>query len=66
MERIFLVEDNKMNYTISVADFSKLAAPYSKISAIPTTFFIDKEGKIKFATIGVLTLQDTKNILQAQ
>ncbi|MBN2589509.1 MAG: redoxin domain-containing protein [Sedimentisphaerales bacterium] len=60
------VKENKMNYTISVADFTKLDAPYSKISAIPTTFFIDKEGKIKFATIGVLTLKDTKNILKAK
>ena len=55
-----------MNYTIAVADFATLDAPYSKISAIPTTFFIDKEGKIKFATIGVLTLNDTKNILKAK
>ena len=60
------VKENKMNYTISVADFSKLAAPYGKIEAIPTTFFIDKQGKIKLATIGVLTSKDVKNILQAQ
>ena len=60
------VSDNKMNYTISTADFSKLAAPYNKVTAIPTTFFIDKEGKIKFATIGSLNLEDTKNILKAQ
>ncbi len=60
------VKENKMNYTIAVADFSKLEAPYSKISAIPTTFFIDKEGKIKLATIGVLTLEDAKKILEAK
>lgn len=60
------VKENKMNYTISAADFSKLAAPYSEVSAIPTTFFIDKEGKIKFATIGVLTLEDAKKILEAK
>ncbi|MBN1974012.1 MAG: redoxin domain-containing protein [Sedimentisphaerales bacterium] len=60
------VSQNKMNYTILVADPLKLAAPYSKISAIPTTFFIDPEGKIKIATIGVLTLKDIKDILHAQ
>ncbi len=57
---------NKMNYTILTADLGKLAAPYSKVTAIPTTFFIDKEGKIKFATIGTLSLKDAKNILQAK
>ena len=54
-----------MNYTISV-DEGTLVPPYSQITAIPTTFFIDPKGNIKIATIGVLTLEDMKNILQAQ
>ena len=59
------VSQQKMNYTISV-DSGKLIPPYSGISAIPTTFFIDPEGKIKLATVGVLNLAAVKNILQAQ
>jgi len=59
------VAKEKMNYTILI-DEGTFVPPYSQISAIPTTFFIDSKGIIKIATIGVLTLEDMKNILQAQ
>ena len=55
----------KMNYAVLVDD-GKLAPPYSDISAIPTTFFIEPQGNIKFATIGTLRLQDMRDILNAQ
>jgi peroxiredoxin len=58
-------QDQKMNYTILV-DEGKLVPPYSKIEAIPTTYFIDTQGNIKFATIGTLNLEDVKKIIQAQ
>ena len=58
-------EQQKMNYTILV-DEGRLPRPYNQITAIPTTFFIDPKGNIKFATIGTLNLADTKKILEAQ
>jgi thiol-disulfide isomerase/thioredoxin len=56
----------KMNYTVLIADPAELAPPYSKIEAIPTSFFIDPSGNIKFATIGTLNLKDINRILQAK
>ncbi len=60
------VSEDKMNYPILVADPRTLVPPYSDITAIPTSFFIDPEGKFKFAVMEALTLEEMKDILQAQ
>lgn len=44
------VWDYKINYPIAIED--KLPPPYSQISAIPTTFFIDRKGIIQNVTVG--------------
>ena len=54
----------KMNYTV-LHDKGDLPEPFARIPTIPTSFFIDTEGKIKFATRGKLHLAEIKAIIQA-
>jgi len=61
-----LVEKGKINYTVFSVDVVDMPTPYNKIQAIPCSFFIDPEGKIKLATEGLLTLGDFKAIVQAE
>jgi len=60
------VEQSKINYTVFSVDMDSMPAPYNQIMAIPCSFFIDPEGKIKLATEGLLSLGETKAILQAE
>ncbi|UCC96653.1 MAG: DUF4432 family protein [Phycisphaerales bacterium] len=58
-------EQAQINYTV-VLDRGSLPEPYSTIRAIPSSFFIDREGNIKLATTGLVSLDEIKAILQAQ
>ncbi len=58
--------DRKINYTVISANMLAMPSPYNSIRAIPSSFFIDSEGKIKIATEGVLSLDAIKAILQAE
>jgi len=60
------VAENKINYTVLAAKSSDMPAPYNLVDSIPSSFFINPQGKIKLATIGLLTLSDIKAILQAE
>ena len=55
----------KINYTI-LLDQVPLPAPYSSISAIPSAFFINPEGKIKLGTTGLLSLAEIKAIFEVE
>ena len=59
-----VVTQTRMNYTI-LLDPGSLSEPYSEIRAIPSSFFIDPQGKIKLATTGMLSLAEIKAILSA-
>ncbi|MHC4087759.1 MAG: peroxiredoxin family protein [Planctomycetota bacterium] len=61
-----MVEQRKLNYTVISVDVSEVSAPYNQVTGIPCSIFIDSEGKIKLATIGVLPLDAIKAILQAK
>jgi thiol-disulfide isomerase/thioredoxin len=61
-----VVERQKINYTVFSVDISDVSEPYNRISGIPSSFFIDPKGKIKLATLGVLSLDTIKAILQAK
>ncbi len=61
-----MVEQRKLNYTVISVDVSSVSAPYNQIRGIPSSIFIDPEGKIKLATVGVLSLNAIKAILQAK
>ncbi len=56
----------KINYTILASRRSDLPSPFRLVMGIPSSFFVDKEGKIKLATQGPLHLGDIKLILRAE
>lgn len=58
------VTQAKINYTV-LLDRDTLPEPYNTINAIPCSFFIDRQGKIKLATSGLLSLKEIKAILAA-
>lgn len=68
-ERLDLVkgfaEQQKINYT-ALLNPRGLPRPYSSINAIPSSFFIDSEGKIKLATTGLISLREIRAILKAE
>jgi peroxiredoxin len=55
----------KINYTV-LLNPTYMPAPYNNVTSIPSSFFINPEGKIKLATLGVLPLESTKAILLAE
>ena len=57
----FVAQAN-LNYTV-LLDQGTLPSPYNTINAIPSSFFIDPEGKIKLATSGLVSLSEIKAIL---
>ena len=54
----------KMNYPVLV-DKGQLPEPYRSVRSIPSSFFIDKQGKIKIGTVGPLHLGDIQAIFHA-
>lgn len=58
-------DQQKINYTV-FSNQAGMSEPYSLVNSIPCSFFIDPEGKIKLATIGLLSLGEIKAILQAK
>lgn len=57
--------DNGMNYTVANLG-SALPEPFSKVTSIPTTFFISKDGTIKLTALGLVPLEASKAILEAE
>ena len=55
----------KMNYTI-LLDPGGLPAPYNSVRAIPSSFFIESDGKIKLGSTGLVSLEEIKAILAAE
>ncbi|MCJ7777558.1 MAG: TlpA family protein disulfide reductase [Sedimentisphaerales bacterium] len=60
------VKRNRINYTVFSTDMGAMPFPFSRIAGFPSAFFIDKQGKIKLATEGLLSLGEIKAILQAE
>lgn len=60
------VNDKGINYTVASVANNALPSPFSDVTSIPTTFYIDRNGKIKLITVGLVELNDTKAILKAE
>jgi peroxiredoxin len=56
---------NQLNYTVLSSAGSTMPSPYADVEAIPSAFFIDPEGKIRLATMGMLSRSDATAILNA-
>jgi peroxiredoxin len=54
-----------INYTV-LLDRGGLPEPYNTVNAIPSSFFIDRRGKIKLSTTGLLSLNEIEAILEAE
>jgi len=59
-------ESKGINYTVASLGGSPLPEPFANVTSIPTTFFIDPEGKIKFAAVGLVPLADAKVIMNIE
>ncbi len=58
-------EANQLNYTV-LTEKGSLPAPFNGVRGIPAGFFIDKQGKIKLATEGLVSLTELLQILQSK
>lgn len=58
-------ESKKLNYTV-ISSRGPLPAPFGGVRGIPASFIIDKEGKIKLATEGFVSLTELVQILRAK
>jgi peroxiredoxin len=54
-----------VNYTVIAAPQSVLPPPFKFVNAIPTTFFIDKDGIIRLAAEGLVLPKEVQMILDA-
>jgi len=64
--REFVRQNRKINYAVLPADAADMPAPYNQVNAIPCSFFIDPQGKIKLATEGMMSLPEIRAILLAE
>jgi peroxiredoxin len=60
------VNDKGINYSVASIAGTMLPSPFSDVSSIPTTFYIDRNGRIKLVAVGLVELDDTKAILEAE
>ncbi|MBE0535922.1 MAG: TlpA family protein disulfide reductase [Phycisphaerae bacterium] len=58
------VKENEMNYTVATIS-SDLPQPFAGVQGIPTTFFIDAEGKIKLVAVGLISFEESLAIVNA-
>ena len=59
------VQEQGITYTVLTSP-GDLAAPFGQVQAIPSSFFIDPEGRVKLGVIGIVPTEDAKAIVQAQ
>lgn len=62
----FLAANPVINYTVISTSVKNMPRPYNLVNSIPSSFFIDPDGKIKLATVGLIPLNDIKAVLQAK
>ncbi len=56
----------QLNYTVFSHDTLLMGRPYNQTMGIPTSFFIDPQGKIKIITEGTLPFNDIRAILNIE
>jgi peroxiredoxin len=61
----FIAANPVINYTVISTDGRTMPRPYNLVNSIPSSFFIDPDGKIKIATEGMISVSQIKAILEA-
>ncbi len=56
------VDSKNINYAVATAN-SPLPAPLNRVRGIPASFFIDPDGKLKLAAVGVVSLEEDLAII---
>jgi peroxiredoxin len=62
----FVAANPTINYTVISTDRNTMPSPYNFVNAIPSSFFIDPEGRLKLATEGLIPLSQIKAIIEAE
>jgi peroxiredoxin len=57
-------ENRRINYTVGTVQ-SRGPKPFSDVVSIPSAFYIDKQGRIKLGTEGVVSLAESTAIIKA-
>ncbi len=60
------VAQNPVNYTLLSSAGATLPSPYGEVQNVPSAFFIDPEGRIKLATMGMMPQADAVKVLDAK
>ncbi len=58
------VENRQINYIVGTPK-GRLPRPFAEVRSIPSAFYIDKQGKIKLATEGFVSLEESTAIIKA-
>jgi peroxiredoxin len=66
MVKKFVARNPVINYPVVSVDMSALPRPYNFVIAIPCTFYIDPQGKIKLASEGLVPVSQMKQIIEAE
>ena len=59
-------EKEALNFTVLSGGGSGLPAPFGEVQFVPSSFFIDRQGRFKVAATGLMPAEDIKAIVQAQ
>jgi peroxiredoxin len=62
----FVAANPIINYTVTSTDVMNVPRPYNLVTSIPSSFFIDPQGKIKLATEGMMPQPQMKAIIEAE
>lgn len=60
------VKAKGINYTVAALGNSYIPVPFANVKYIPTSFFIDPDGRIKTVVVQLLNLEQIKAILAAK
>ncbi len=55
-----------INYPVVPLGAARLSSPFADVRSIPTTFFIDRNGIVKLAAEGLVSVEEAKAILRAE
>jgi peroxiredoxin len=59
------LKQTPVNYTVITVPPDLISPPFNMINSIPATFFIDKDGVIRLASVGLVLEEEVKMVLKA-